>query len=216
MVRGESPSVVAGNSKRGGPTILVGFALLVSTATGNSQEVALPDTPGYLTECVATVESDPQDPEGYSCVYRAARANSHWEETAQAVLSLRGRVGSAPWWTMTLGNLAWASDPTEALEHYREAADGFAAEGLPRGEVLARFNLRMLLKQRGDLEAAGEQVDLAVAAAESSRDDDVLAQALLLQATHLMEGNGDLAEAEVALRRAERAAFPRRQLQLET
>ncbi len=213
MVLGEDTKMHCAG--RGGPTILVGLALLAFSSLGVPQETATRDAPAYLRPCLAAIEQDPHDPEGYSCLYRAARAEAQsassesiWEETTQTVQRTRGQMGIAPWWMMTLGNLAWVRDPDEALEHYREAAEGFAAEGLSRGEVLARFNLRMLLKQSGDLEAAGEQVKLAVAAAEGSSDPGVLAQALLLEATHLMESGGDLAEAEIALRRAERAAFP--------
>ena len=119
----------------------------------------------------------------------------------------RGAV-EHPWPTLVLGYATQEQDETRALGLYDTAARGFVRTGDAEGEVLARHNLRNIQFRRGDAEAAGRQVALALSAAEASGQPLTMARAAVLEASHLVQTGGDVGRAYRALQRAQRLAFP--------
>ncbi|HVQ30121.1 MAG TPA: CHAT domain-containing protein [Vicinamibacteria bacterium] len=158
--------------------------------------------------CAAQFAARPDDYPSSYCFFQVAQQEKRWDEAARRLDELRATHPRNFWLTLTRGNLEWTRDPARAEGLYREAAAGFAEQGVAEGEVLARTNLRTILYRKGRLEEAGREVERAVKVAESSGQDLVLARALALQATHLTDTGRDLLAAYRTLRRAERAAFP--------
>ncbi|MFI5008281.1 MAG: CHAT domain-containing protein, partial [Solirubrobacterales bacterium] len=158
--------------------------------------------------CAAQFAARPDDYPSSYCFFLVAQQEKRWEEGARRLDALRARHPRNFWLTVARGNVEWTRDAVRAEALYREAAAGFAQEGLAEGEVVARTNLRLILYRKGRLEEAGQEVERAVKVAEVSGQDFVVAQALVLQANHLTAMGRDLLAAYRTLRRAEGAAFP--------
>jgi tetratricopeptide (TPR) repeat protein len=158
--------------------------------------------------CAAQFAARPDDYASSYCFFQVAQQEKRWEEAARLLDGLRARHPRNGWLTLARGNVEWTRDVDRAEAFYREAAAGFAEQGLPEGEVLARHNLRTILYRKGRLQEAGREVERALEVAEGSGQELVLARALTLEALHLTETGGDIRAACRSLRRAERAAFP--------
>ena len=158
--------------------------------------------------CAAQFAARPDVYPSSYCFFLVAQQEKRWEEAARRLDALRASHPRNFWLTVARGNVEWTRDPTRAEALYREAAAGFAQEGLAEGEVIARTNLRTMLYRKGRLEEAGREVERAVEVGEASGQALVLARALVLQAGHMSDTGRDLLAAYRTLRRAEDAAFP--------
>jgi hypothetical protein len=142
------------------------------------------------------------------CVYQAGARERRLAEARDRLRALGAGDGGHPWATLVLGHATLNDDEVGAIGHYQTAAGGFVQSREAEGEVIARQNLRFLLRRRGELAAAARQVELAVASAAASRQPLTIARASVLEAAHLVETGGDIGRAQRLLARAERLAFP--------
>ncbi|MEP7011799.1 MAG: CHAT domain-containing tetratricopeptide repeat protein [Acidobacteriota bacterium] len=176
-------------------------------------------TPGEAADsfvaCDDRVRAAPNEDRSYLCFDEVARSENRFKE-ADARLARIGLLAPGPrglaWALLVRGHIA-SDDPQgkeeEALAFYRAAAVELARLKMPQGEVKARANLRNILSRRGEMAEAARQASLALAAAETTKDPDLLGLALILEANQLMESGGDLGRAGRNLKRAEALAFPR-------
>ncbi|HXU30047.1 MAG TPA: CHAT domain-containing protein [Thermoanaerobaculia bacterium] len=202
---------------RAGPAAwfsILGF-LALSFAFPTGGTAATPPDP--FAPCAEQVRAAPEKDGSYLCFYDAGSAEGRFAE-ADALLERLGRVersGPGPigaaWVRLVRGYIALdalGQDEDRALLLFREAAARFSRLAVPAGEVKARANLRNILSRRGETAAAAEETARALAAAERSKDPDLLAFALILEAHQLMEVGGDLGRAAKSLKRAEALVFP--------
>lgn len=158
--------------------------------------------------CEHEVRAQPGIYEPYACFLSAARSSGRWEE-AEARLARLGEELPFDGWTILLrGHLWFLRDEPRAIVFYRRAAAAFAAVGGARGEIIARQNLRSLLQRRGNVVAAAAEVERIQAVARRSGDAALRAQALVVEATHLLNNAGDLGLAHRNLQRAARMMPP--------
>ena len=181
-----------------------------------------PTEPSGFASCTASVSSRPDEYESYLCFYREALRTGQFDEAVGLLEEQRSgssvAAGAAAgrsdgdlrggWSALVLGFLVQAESSERALGLYEASATAFGRAGLSRGEVLARANARHLLVRLGDLDAASDQVERAVAAARGTDDGEALARAAILEARHLVELGIDLGRAERALQRASLQLFP--------
>jgi tetratricopeptide (TPR) repeat protein len=154
-----------------------------------------------FAECAARFEQPP------SRSRRTATSRSPrrlWGEAAR-LDALIARHPENFWLTLARGHVEWTRDLGRAEALYRATAEGFAHQGEPEGEVLARYNLRTILFRKGRLDEADREVRLVLEVAEASGRGVLVARALTLHATHLADTGGDLGEAYRSLRRADEA-----------
>lgn len=142
------------------------------------------------------------------CLFRAGGTTGRMDEARTRLRAHGAGTDGAPWATLVLGHATLNDDEREAIRLYELAAAGFVATNEAEGEVVARQNLRILYRRRGDVAAATAQVTRALATAEASERPLTIARAAVLEASHLMETGGDVGRAHRGLLRAEQLAFP--------
>jgi CHAT domain-containing protein len=142
------------------------------------------------------------------CLYRAGVRHDRLDEARTRLRALGGGRPEHPWATLVLAYATQQQDERQAIALYEMAAEGFVHARDAEGEVLARHNLRNAYWRRGNVDAARQHVERALASAEASKQPLVVARADVLEAAHLIESGGDLGRAWRALKRAERIAFP--------
>lgn len=191
-------------------------AAAVVTAAGAAADGAAPAraaasvnaaaaSPGAdFAACEAGVRAQPDVYEPYACFYAAARTGGRWEEAEERLVRLGEELPFDGWTTLLRGHLWLLRDEPRAVELYRQAAEAFRGHGVARGEILARHNLRNILQRRGEAVAAGVEVERVLVVARQSGEPALLAQALVIDATHRVDNGGDLARAHRDLRRATR------------
>jgi len=202
--RAELTPSTPGGRARGGRSLraTLAAALALSSAAGN----AAPADP--LAVCDERFARAPDDYDSSFCYYLAARDHGIGREAARRLEDLAARAPRNFWPVLVRGHLDLQARPEEAERFYVEAARGFSETRHAPGEIAARYNLRALYQRKGRIEEAGNEAARAVAAAEASGEPALLAQALTLEALHLVENSLDLGRAYRSLRRAEAAAFP--------
>jgi tetratricopeptide (TPR) repeat protein len=146
------------------------------------------------------------------CFFSAALEARAWDRGDREFAALMRAHPENHWLPLAHGHLArnWQPTPDAAAAEarYRASAEGFASTGHEEGEVLARSNLRDLLVPRGRVDDASREVARVVEIGRLSRDPTIRARAWSLEATHLLETGGDLAQSRALLRQAEGAVFP--------
>lgn len=163
---------------------------------------------GPFSDCLEHFARNPSASASAECFYTVAREEGRWDEAVAHMSDLlRGHPGN-DWLRYYLGNVYWWSDPIRAIEWYEQAAEGFAASGELRGELMARGNARNLLMQEGRSDEAELQVQRVVDAAAGTLEPELLSRANILQAWHLWQKSEDLGRAYRLLREAEAHLFP--------
>lgn len=161
-----------------------------------------------VADCAAQVAAQPSSYEAYLCLLRAGRDPSLAEAAKARLEGFGERWPESGWPPLVLGHLALSEQRTEAaFEHYRVAAELFAAVDEAKGEVLARANRHLILERWGRLAEAADEVAATRRAVAGSSDPEARARALALEGAHLLGSGGDLTAAHAALRRACDLAF---------
>jgi CHAT domain-containing protein len=142
------------------------------------------------------------------CIHRTGLQNNALPEARKRLRALGAGDDDHAWATLVLAHATLNDDEAAAIRLYEAAAQGFVRRRDAEGEVIARQNLRILYRRRGQADAAARQVALALAAAEASKQPLIVARASVLDASHLIETGGDVGRARRVLLRAERLAFP--------
>lgn len=182
-------------------------ALLAATAAGSAPRLP---AAGTFDECEEAVARAPARYDSYLCYFLAGERTGALGEAAARLERLRAEGLGGGWPVLVRAHVASSGGegPARTTDLYREAAERLAAEDQALGEVIARTNLRRLYFDRGDRQAADEQVERALRVARRSGDREALVRASVLEASHLTDLGEDLGRAHRALRRAEDAAFP--------
>jgi CHAT domain-containing protein len=154
--------------------------------------------------CEEEFARQPATYESSLCFYKAAAGSQRWDLGREHLRRLRRAHPDVHWPTLCLGYLEYnqGGSGTEGL--FQAAAEGFAAQGVAKGEVLARLNLgTYLVNGPGTVAEAAEQIRRATVVAEASGDRELQARALVGTA-QLMEHSGtELESAYRLLRRVE-------------
>jgi CHAT domain-containing protein len=186
------------------PTRLL--ATLLALAAGARPLAAAQEAAAQFEAC--TPVSGEWSYDDFVCLYRVGAEQRRMAEARARLRRLGAGDPAHPWATLVLGHATLNDDAVAAIAHYETAAAGFGRIGEAEGEVIARQNLRLLFRRRGDAAAAAHQVELAVAAAAVSNRPLTIARASVLEAAELVDSGNDVGRARRALIRAEQLAFP--------
>ncbi|HTE54437.1 MAG TPA: CHAT domain-containing protein, partial [Kofleriaceae bacterium] len=154
--------------------------------------------------CEQELASHPETYEASLCFYKAAAGSQRWGLGREHLRRLRRAHPDVHWPTLCLGYIEYNQGGSGTEDLFQAAAEGFAAQGVAKGEVLARLNLgTYLVNGPGKVAEAAEQIRRATAVAEASGDRELQARALVGTA-QLMEHSGtDLESAYRVLRQVE-------------
>lgn len=184
------PDRVAGRA--GLPALVLWvFALLLSGAlradTGH-------DDP--FGDCESRWAAEPETLASY-CFVNIARAHRLWDEAKRRVgTHLKSRPGD-PYLRFTLGFLELeGGELSEAIEHFRAAAEAFADRAKSRRESQAWSNLGLCLMRLGRLDEVEPVLQRAQDAAQRAADPDLLVTVKVQQAQLLRRQGGDLEGAD--------------------
>jgi len=183
-------------------------ACLIAVVLADGPAVRGFATSDPFTACEAEFAAAPEDYESAYCFYEVAQKQKLSREAARRIEGLLARHPDNHWLQLVLGHVQWLLAHGQTEEHYLAAAEGFRTRGKADGEVLARYSLACYLMAQGRLDAAGREVDRAMAVAEEAKDPIVMAQALVLRVRHLWTLGHDLFTAHRLLLLAEARAFP--------
>jgi CHAT domain-containing protein/tetratricopeptide (TPR) repeat protein len=169
--------------------------------------------PAGFQACEALAASQPEKQETARCFEETGTALGREKEAIARLEALREKHPGSPWIALYLSFLHHGTGREEG--YLRSAAEGFARQGDPKGEVSARSNLQRVLLNSGRVDEAGRQAELATEVAEASGDSNLIARATIVQARFLWGVGTDLERAYLLLKRAEASLFPEGQYYLQ-
>lgn len=179
-------------------TLLAAAALQVVLSTRSARA----DHP--FERCEQELARHPETYESSLCFYQAAAASQRWDLGREHLRRLRRAHPDVHWPTLCLGYIEYNQGGSGAEDLFHAAAEGFAAQGVAKGEVLARLNLGMyLVSGPGRILEAEEQIRRAAAVAELSGDRELQARAVIGEAELVEHSGADLEGAYRGLRRVE-------------
>jgi hypothetical protein len=161
-----------------------------------------------FARCEALFAQAPERWESSRCFYEVGRSSRLWDEAARRLGTLAGRHAERPWLLLALAYVEEERDAQRAAGQYRAAVAAFVTRGHAEGEVRARCAFADWLSGQGESREAGEQLALAVRRAEAAGARDLLGEALIFQARHLLSLGTGLQEPYRLARRAESYLFP--------
>lgn len=159
--------------------------------------------------CEGLFAAAPERWDSARCFYQVAGSERRWDEGAERLEQLVQLHPDRLWLRLAQAYVEEERSPRRATELYRQAVSAFEAAGFTEGEVRARCVFSQWLSAQRQSREAGEQLDLAVRKAEAAPTQDVLAEALVFQARHLLSQHAGLHEPLRLAYRAEAILFPR-------
>ena len=158
--------------------------------------------------CERAFREAPRERSSSLCFYEVARAQGRWKEGASHLRRLRRAHPDVFWVPLHLAYIAAASPGPETIESLlREAAAGFARQGILAGELSARGNLRSLLVREGRSNEAEVEVLRIHEIGEQSDDPIVKSTAVISFAFHLAFHGRELRRAYRELRSVQSIAL---------
>jgi hypothetical protein len=143
------------------------------------------------------------------CLRQVGTANQARDEVVRRLRAMGAGDADRPWPTLVLAHVRLDQlKRAEAITLYETAADGFATSLEAEGEVVARQNLALQFRLRGEADVAARHVARAVVAAEASKQPLTMARAAAIEAVHSMATGGDIGRAHRVLVRADRLVPP--------
>lgn len=155
-----------------------------------------------VDHCDAAVAAAPGVYETALCYYTAAGRDGTWDSTLRTLEKHHQRYPDSPWYELVIGYVLAGQGSSEAAERFRSAAARFTRMGELRGELQARANLRIQLFERGELQAAAEQVRRISEIGRQTQDVELEVRALIVTSRHYIDTGSNLSQAHEALTRA--------------
>ncbi|MCK8502426.1 CHAT domain-containing protein [Myxococcus fulvus] len=188
-------------------TLVVGMLLVVCPAVVSAAEDGRAPAP-TLVDCQERFAARPDEQAAVMCFYECAQVPQARDTVRRALISLGEKHPSNGWLALVLGHVEFLSDRKAAEAAYLRAADLFHERQDAEGEVLASINLRSILLKQRRTEEALSWTHRVGEVARASGKPDLLARALIVEASHLHDVEHDLGRAVRVLKRAEPLTFP--------
>ena len=160
-----------------------------------------------VADCREFVRQNPDDLEAYRSFWVLARQHNQWEEAIDGLEALLVDDPGQPRALLYLGMISSDSGDARAEDFLVRAADGFAAEGEPTGEVYSRLGLAFWLDSRRRFDDSRIQRERAMEVANDSADPVLAARVRLAKAWQAVREN-DYASARSLFLEVESVAFP--------
>jgi hypothetical protein len=185
------------------------FAGLLTAARGHDVLLVAAEQPASAFDGCAPSAGESWTYDQLLCLRQAGNRENAREEVARRLVAMGAGDAARAWPTLVLAHVRLDQlRRAEAVALYETAADGFARSGEAEGEVIARQNLALQFRLRGEVDVAARHVARAVAAAEASRAPLAIARAAVVEAVHAMATGGDVGRAHRVLVRADRLVSP--------
>lgn len=120
------------------------WVLLVASALSSPSPVQRCQS--ALERCVQRFEAAPAEYESSRCLFTASKLPRCEAAAKTKVRQLQAQHPTNDYLELVSGHFYWSSAPTTAIEHYRRAATGFAAARDSEGELIAQYNVLILLQ----------------------------------------------------------------------
>lgn len=160
-----------------------------------------------VDDCRELVRRHPDNIEAYRSYWVLARQHDQWEQAVDGLEALLIDDPGQPRALLYLGMIESDRGEQRAEDLLTQAADAFAAEGEPTGEVYSRLGLAHWLDLRLRVDDSRRQRELALEAADGS-DDPVLAGRVQLARGWKAVRDHDFATARKLFLEVEEIAFP--------
>ncbi len=160
-----------------------------------------------VADCRELVRQNPDDLEAYRSYWLLARQHNQWEVALEGLEGLLVDDPGQPRALLYLGMILSDRGEARTEEILIQAADGFAVEGEPTGEVYSRLGLAFWLDKRHRFDDSRIQRERALEVANDSADPVLAARVRLAQAWQAV-GDHDYATARSLFLEVESVAFP--------
>jgi len=157
--------------------------------------------------CRELIRQYPDNLESYRCYWMIARQRNLWEPAIEGLEAILAGDPGQPRALLYLGMISSDRGDPRAEDLLMRAADGFATEGEPTGEVYARLGLAHWLDRRDRSDDSRLQRERALEVASAS-DDEVLAARVRLAQAWQAAREHDYAIARLLFHEVETVAFP--------
>lgn len=135
-----------------------------------------------LDACDARVAAAPTDLDAYYCYHLVARRETRYREAERRLRALLHRDPRNDWARLVLASIRGDQNGADAEELYTAAADGFAARGDGKGEILARIFLATYHQLRGRAPLADAPLSRARELADAAADPILSARVRVAEA----------------------------------
>jgi tetratricopeptide (TPR) repeat protein len=160
-----------------------------------------------VADCRELVRQNPDDLEAYRSYWLLARQHNQWDVAIEGLEGLLVDDPGQPRALLYLGMILSDRGEARTEEILIQAADGFAVEGEPTGEVYSRLGLAFWLDKRHRFDDSRIQRERALEVANDSADPVLAARVRLAQAWQAV-GDHDYATARSLFLEVESVAFP--------
>ena len=189
--------------RRGNVVLSIIFLCLLTATFGSIEAVEI----NSVDDCRELVRQHPENLEAYRSYWVLARQRNQWEQAIDGLEELLIDDPGQPRALLYLGMIASDRGEQRAEDLLTRAAEAFAAEGEPIGEVYSRLALAHWLDHRMRKDDSRRQRELALEAADGS-DDPLLAGRVQLARGWQAAYDHDFATARDLFLAAEELVFP--------
>ena len=188
---------------RGNVVLSIILLFLLTATLGSIEAVEI----NSVDDCRELVRRHPDNIEAYRSYWVLARQRDQWEQSIDGLETLLVEDPGQPRALLYLGMIATDRGEQRAEDLLTRAAEAFAAEGEPTGEVYSRLGLAHWLDLRMRVDDSRRQRELALEAANGS-DDPLLAGRVQLARGWKAVRDHDFATARKLFLEVEEIAFP--------
>ncbi len=176
---------------------------LVTTPCGSADASPIES----VADCRELVRQNPDDLEAYRSYWVLARQRNQWEQAIEGLEALLVDDPGQPRVLLYLGMIASDRGEPRAEDLLMRAADGFATEAEPTGEVYSRLGLAYWLDRRDRIDDSRIERQRALEVANAS-DDQVLAARVRLAQAWQATRDLDYATARSLFLEVEQVTYP--------
>lgn len=165
-----------------------------------------------LERCEQRIEQAPQEYESSRCLFAASKMAGCAPLAKAKVEQLKRDNPSNHYLTLVNGHFYWSLEPTRAIEIYQQAAAAFSAGQDSEGELIAQYNILILLQALDRTQSElQQQIQVIQELSRRATTSVAKARALAIVASYTNRWNLDLGkiyERLTAYHNAEILAFP--------
>lgn len=165
-----------------------------------------------IERCIKRVEQAPQEYESSRCLFVASKIPSCAPLAKAKVKHLQNVHPSNHYLKLVYGHFYWSREPTRAIEIYQQAAAAFHASRQSEGEIIAQYNILILLQALDRTQSElQQQIEVIQELSTRATTSVAKARALAIVASYTNRWNLDLGktyERLTAYHDAEILSFP--------
>ena len=190
-------------SSRGSVLLSIVLLCLLTATLGSIEAVEI----NSVDDCRELVRQYPDNLEAYRSYWVLARQRNQWEQAIDGLEALLADDPGQPRALLYLGMISSDRGEPNVEDLLTRAADGFAAEGEPVGEVYSRLGLAHWFDLRMRVDDSRRQRELALEAAKGSNDPLLAGRVQLARGWKAVRDH-DFATARKLFLEVEEIAFP--------